>query len=111
MPPVEAAGAGPQDLADIKAAFPHLDPALVGHDIAYPAMLKFLPVGFAGLMVGGLIAANSSTLLRVAAQRRSWPRRFETDCDAFRAPLFEKHPAELKRARSQVVVLPGLMAN
>jgi len=51
------------NLADIKAAFPNLDPALVGHDIAYPAMLKFLPVGFAGLMIGGLIAANSSTLL------------------------------------------------
>ena len=26
-------------------------------------MLKFLPIGFAGLMVGGLIAANSSTIL------------------------------------------------
>jgi hypothetical protein len=26
-------------------------------------MLRFLPVGFAGLMVGGLIAANSSTIL------------------------------------------------
>ncbi len=26
-------------------------------------MLKFLPVGFAGLMVGGLVAANSSTIL------------------------------------------------
>ena len=50
-------------LADIQAAFPHLDPSLLGHDIAYPAMLKFLPVGFAGLMVGGLIAANSSTIL------------------------------------------------
>lgn len=51
------------NLSDIKAAFPNLDPSLIGHDIAYPAMLKFLPVGFAGLMVGGLIAANSSTLL------------------------------------------------
>ncbi len=50
-------------LSDIQAAFPHLDPTLLGHDIAYPAMLKFLPVGFAGLMVGGLIAANSSTIL------------------------------------------------
>jgi SSS family solute:Na+ symporter len=36
---------------------------LLGHDIAYPAMLRFLPVGFIGLMVGGLIAANSSTIL------------------------------------------------
>jgi SSS family solute:Na+ symporter len=51
------------ELSDIQRAFPDLDPSLLGHDIAYPAMLKFLPVGFAGLMVGGLIAANSSTIL------------------------------------------------
>jgi Na+/proline symporter len=51
------------DLASIKAAFPHADPNLIGHDSAFPAMLKFLPVGFVGLMVGGLIAANSSTIL------------------------------------------------
>ncbi len=50
-------------LSDIQKAFPNLDPSLLGHDIAYPAMLKFLPVGFIGLMVGGLIAANSSTNL------------------------------------------------
>ncbi len=50
-------------LSDIQNAFPNLDPRLLGHDIAYPAMLKFLPVGFIGLMVGGLIAANSSTIL------------------------------------------------
>jgi SSS family solute:Na+ symporter len=50
-------------LTDIQKAFPALDPSLLGHDIAYPAMMKFLPVGFLGLMVGGLIAANSSTNL------------------------------------------------
>jgi len=50
-------------LADIQTAFPNLDPKLLGHDIAYPAMLKFLPAGFVGLMVGGLVAANSSTIL------------------------------------------------
>jgi Na+/proline symporter len=50
-------------LSDIQAAFPSLDPKLLGHDIAFPAMLKFMPVGFIGLMVGGLIAANSSTIL------------------------------------------------
>ncbi len=50
-------------LADIQKSFPNLDPKLLGHDIAFPAMLKFLPVGFVGLMVGGLIAANSSTIL------------------------------------------------
>ena len=51
------------ELSDIQRAFPNLDPSLLGHDIAYPAMLKFLPAGFVGLMVGGLIAANSSTIL------------------------------------------------
>lgn len=50
-------------LSDIQKAFPNLDPTLLGHDIAFPAMLKFLPVGFIGLMVGGLVAANSSTIL------------------------------------------------
>src|SRR4249920_418571 len=50
-------------LSDIQNAFPKLDPSLLGHDIAFPAMLKFLPVGFVGLMVGGLVAANSSTIL------------------------------------------------
>ena len=50
-------------LSDIQTAFPNLDPSLLGHDIAFPAMLKFLPVGWMGLMVAGLIAANSSTIL------------------------------------------------
>jgi solute:Na+ symporter, SSS family len=51
------------DLDSIKQAFPNADPKLIGHDSAFPAMLQFLPVGFMGLMVGGLIAANSSTIL------------------------------------------------
>ena len=51
------------DLASIKAAFPNADAALIGHDSAFPAMLKFLPEGFVGLMIGGLLAANSSTIL------------------------------------------------
>ncbi|HUJ20920.1 MAG TPA: sodium:solute symporter family protein [Bryobacteraceae bacterium] len=50
-------------LSDISKAFPHVDPSLVGHDSAFPAMLKFLPAGWIGLMVGGLVAANSSTIL------------------------------------------------
>jgi Na+/proline symporter len=51
------------DLKDIRAAFPLADPHLIGHDSAFSAMLMFLPAGFVGLMVGGLIAANSSTIL------------------------------------------------
>ena len=51
------------DLASIQSAFPDADVSLIGHDSAFPAMLKFLPVGFVGLMIGGLLAANSSTIL------------------------------------------------
>jgi Na+/proline symporter len=50
-------------LQDIHRAFPNVDASLIGPDIAYPAMLKFLPAGWIGLMVGGLVAANSSTIL------------------------------------------------
>src|SRR5437764_8424594 len=50
-------------LSDIQKAFPHVSPSLIGHDAAYPAMLRFLPAGWMGLMVGGLVAANSSTIL------------------------------------------------
>ena len=32
-------------LADIHRALPHVDPALIGNDLAYPAMLTLLPVG------------------------------------------------------------------
>jgi len=49
-------------LSDISAALPHVDPALVGHDMAYPAMLRFLPPGLLGLMVAGLLSAYVSTI-------------------------------------------------
>ena len=47
----------------ITQAFPNLDPSLLGHDIAYPAMMKFLPVGWLGLMIAGLLAAYVSTMI------------------------------------------------
>ncbi len=50
------------ELADIERAFPWVDRSLIGHDMAYPAMLKFLPVGFLGLMIAGLLSAYVSTV-------------------------------------------------
>ncbi len=50
------------DLGDIARAFPWVDRRLIGHDMAYPAMLTFVPHGFMGLMVAGLLAAYVSTL-------------------------------------------------
>ena len=49
-------------LDDIARAFPYVDRALIGHDLAYPAMLVFLPSGLLGLMVAGLLAAYVSTI-------------------------------------------------
>ena len=49
-------------LTDIARAFPYVDQRLIGHDMAYPAMLTFLPRGLIGVMVAGLLAAYVSTL-------------------------------------------------
>ena len=49
-------------LADLRRALPYVDPRLVGHDLAYPAMLRFLPAGWLGLMIAGLLAAYRSTI-------------------------------------------------
>ena len=49
-------------LADIQRTFPYVDPNMIGHDMAYSAMLRFLPPGVMGLMIAGLLAAYVSTL-------------------------------------------------
>ncbi len=49
-------------LGDIARTLPWVDPRLIGHDMAYPAMLRFLPAGFLGLMIAGLLAAYVSTI-------------------------------------------------
>ena len=49
-------------VSDISRALPHIDPKMLGNDMAYPAMLTFLPAGVLGLMVAGLLAAYVSTL-------------------------------------------------
>lgn len=45
------------DLASIQAAFPNVEEGKLGHDLAYPAMLTFLPAGLLGLVLASLIAA------------------------------------------------------
>jgi Na+/proline symporter len=50
------------ELSDISRAFPGMDPGMLGHDIAYPAMMRFLPAGFLGLVIAGLLAAYLSTI-------------------------------------------------
>ena len=50
------------NLDDIARAFPYVDRRLIGHDLAYSAMLTFLPPGLLGLMIAGLLAAYVSTM-------------------------------------------------
>ena len=50
------------DLASLSAAFPEVPADKLGHDLAYPAMLTFLPPGVLGLVVASLAAAYMSTI-------------------------------------------------
>jgi len=47
-------------LDSLRTAFPQA--AKIGHDMGYPAMLTFLPVGLLGMVVASLIAAYMSTI-------------------------------------------------
>ena len=49
-------------ISDISNAFPGIDKSIIGNDIAYPAMLSFLPSGLLGLVLASLIAAFMSTI-------------------------------------------------
>ena len=49
-------------LGDLATAFPHVDPSILKDDLAYPAMLIFLPSGLLGLVVASLAAAYMSTI-------------------------------------------------
>ncbi len=49
-------------LETITARFPGLDPSIVRHDLAYPAMLVFVPHGLLGLVLASLAAAYMSTI-------------------------------------------------
>lgn len=50
------------DLASIREAFPGVDPALVGDDMAYPALIKVVPNGWIGLVAASLMGALFSTI-------------------------------------------------
>ena len=50
------------ELSDIQARLPHVDPSIIRHDLAYPAMLVFVPHGLLGLVVASLAAAYMSTI-------------------------------------------------
>lgn len=50
------------DLESLRVALPQVDPGIVGHDLAYPAMLSLLPSGVLGFVVASLASAYISTV-------------------------------------------------
>ncbi|PSL03308.1 sodium:solute symporter family protein [Cecembia rubra] len=49
-------------VSDMQEAFPHIPVDKLGNDLAYSAMLTFLPTGLIGIVLASLIAAVMSTL-------------------------------------------------
>ncbi|MDP4710529.1 MAG: Na+:solute symporter [Saprospiraceae bacterium] len=50
------------DLQSLQAAFPQIDAQVINDDLAFPAMLTYLPSGLLGIVVASLIAAYMSTI-------------------------------------------------
>jgi len=50
------------DLASLQKAFPHVNPSLVKGDLAYPAMLTFVPNGWLGVVAASMMGALFSTV-------------------------------------------------
>ena len=91
-------------LESIQAAFPHLDPSIVRNDLAYPAMLVFLPHGILGLVVASLAAAYMSTV----ATHLNWGASYMVD-DVYRrfmAPdRSERHYVGVGRVATLILVV------
>lgn len=50
------------NVSDIAVRFPNIDPAFVKDDLAFSAMLSYLPAGLMGVVIAALIAALMSTI-------------------------------------------------
>lgn len=50
------------DLSTLETQFPNVDKSLINDDLAYPAMLSYLPKGLLGIVIASLIMALMSTI-------------------------------------------------
>ncbi len=91
-------------LDSIQVAFPHLDPSIIRHDLAYPAMLVFLPSGLLGLVVASLAAAYMSTI----STHLNWGASYMVD-DVYRRFITddaeEKHYVMVGRVATVVLIV------
>jgi Na+/proline symporter len=92
------------DLAALGAAFPRVDPAILRNDLAYPAMLVFLPHGLLGLVVASLAAAYMSTI----STHLNWGASYVVD-DLYRRFLApersERHYVTIGRITTVALIL------
>jgi len=93
-------------LDSIQAAFPNIESSVLGHDLAYPAMLVFLPSGLLGLVVASLAAAYMSTI----STHLNWGASYVVD-DFYRrfiaADRTERHYVWVGRITTIVLVVLG----
>ncbi|HET9948834.1 MAG TPA: sodium:solute symporter family protein [Longimicrobiales bacterium] len=91
-------------LEALRAAFPGVDPGIIGHDMAYPAMLVFLPPGWLGLVVASLVAAYMSTI----STHLNWGASYVVD-DFYRRFVSgsgdERHYVNVGRATTVLLVV------
>ncbi|MGH7656831.1 MAG: sodium:solute symporter family protein, partial [Gemmatimonadales bacterium] len=94
------------DLASIQARFPQIDPSILRNDLAYPAMLIFLPHGLLGLMVASLAAAYMSTI----STHLNWGSSYLVD-DVYRRFMArdrgERHYVGVARISTVVLAILG----
>jgi Na+/proline symporter len=98
------------NLESIQAAFPHLDPSIIRNDLAYPAMLVFLPHGLLGLVVASLAAAYMSTI----STHLNWGASYVVD-DFYRrfvnADEEDRHYVTVGRVTTvALIVLAGMVS-
>ena len=78
------------NLDDLQLAFPEIDTSIIGHDLAYPAMMTLLPSGLLGLLLASLAAAFMSTI----ASHLNWGSSYVVN-DFYRR-FFEPNASEKK---------------
>jgi solute:Na+ symporter, SSS family len=97
-------------LSDLQTRLPYVDPAIIRHDLAYPAMLLFVPHGLLGLVVASLAAAYMSTI----STHLNWGASYVVD-DVYkrfiRSDASESHYVNVGRAVTLVLmILAALVA-
>ena len=92
------------DLASIATRFPNLDPSIIRNDLAYPAMLVFVPHGLLGLVVASLAAAYMSTI----STHLNWGASYVVD-DCYRRFLVpqaeDRHYVLVARVTTVVLIV------